>query len=199
MGQGRTARTGLTIVGVHSPEFSFEKDAGNVEAAIAQNGIEYPVAQDNEMATWNAWSNQYWPAEYLIDATRPRPLRATSARASTTRPRRRSARCCRRRAPQRLRRRRQAGPHLRPDRADDAGDLPRHRARGALPARPVAPPGTATYRTYGGQLPDSHFSLGGTWTLTGESATAGPDASLTARVVGKDVYLVLGRPRAPCR
>src|SRR3954451_672883 len=59
---------GLTIVGVHSPEFGFEKKASNVEAAIKQNHIESPVAQDNEMATWNAWSNQYWPAEYLIDA-----------------------------------------------------------------------------------------------------------------------------------
>src|SRR3954453_14503023 len=59
---------GLTIVGVHSPEFGFEKKATNVERAIAQNGLRYPVAQDNELATWNAWSNQYWPAEYLIDA-----------------------------------------------------------------------------------------------------------------------------------
>ena len=48
----------------------------NVERAIKQNGIEYPVAQDNELATWNAWSNQYWPAKYLIDANGPRPLRA---------------------------------------------------------------------------------------------------------------------------
>src|SRR3954464_8363283 len=59
---------GLTIVGVHSPEFGFEKKASNVERAIEQSGIRYPVAQDNELATWNAWSNQYWPAEYLIDA-----------------------------------------------------------------------------------------------------------------------------------
>ena len=59
---------GLTIVGVHSPEFTFERKAANVERAIEQNGIRYPVAQDNEMATWNAWSNQYWPAKYLIDA-----------------------------------------------------------------------------------------------------------------------------------
>ncbi len=61
-------KDGLTIVGVHSPEFSFEHDAGNVAAAIKQNHIEYPVAQDNELATWTAWNNEYWPAEYLIDA-----------------------------------------------------------------------------------------------------------------------------------
>src|SRR6478735_5610373 len=64
----RYRKDGLTIVGVHSPEFPFEKDAGNVEEAIERNGIEYPVAQDNELATWNAYGNQYWPAEYFIDA-----------------------------------------------------------------------------------------------------------------------------------
>jgi cytochrome c biogenesis protein CcdA/thiol-disulfide isomerase/thioredoxin len=59
---------GLTIVGVHAPEFPFEKDADNVADAIADSGISYPVVQDNELATWNAWGNQYWPAKYLIDA-----------------------------------------------------------------------------------------------------------------------------------
>src|SRR4051794_20448473 len=61
-------RDGLTIVGVHSPEFAFEHDAGNVAAAIRREGIRYPVAQDNKLATWDAYGNQYWPAEYLIDA-----------------------------------------------------------------------------------------------------------------------------------
>nr|MBA2546430.1 cytochrome c biogenesis protein DipZ [Solirubrobacterales bacterium] len=59
---------GLTIVGVHAPEFPFERDAGNVADAIEQNEIDYPVVQDNEMGTWNAYGNQYWPAKYLIDA-----------------------------------------------------------------------------------------------------------------------------------
>ena len=59
---------GLTIVGVHTPEFPFEKDAGNVEDAIDRAGIGYPVAQDNDYGTWNAYGNQYWPAEYFIDA-----------------------------------------------------------------------------------------------------------------------------------
>ncbi|HTA15637.1 MAG TPA: cytochrome c biogenesis protein DipZ [Solirubrobacteraceae bacterium] len=60
---------GLTIVGVHTPEFAFEHDAGNVENAIARFGLRYPVAQDNNMGTWNAYGNQYWPADYLIDAS----------------------------------------------------------------------------------------------------------------------------------
>ncbi len=59
---------GLTIVGVHTPEFPFEKVASNVSTAIKSNGIKYPVVQDNDMATWNAYGNEYWPAEYLIDA-----------------------------------------------------------------------------------------------------------------------------------
>jgi cytochrome c biogenesis protein CcdA/thiol-disulfide isomerase/thioredoxin len=59
---------GLTIVGVETPEFGFEKDASNVRAAIGQFGLRYPVVQDNQMGTWNAYGNQYWPADYLIDA-----------------------------------------------------------------------------------------------------------------------------------
>ena len=59
---------GLTIVGVETPEFSFERDASNVSDAISQFGIKYPVVQDNEMGTWNAYQNEYWPADYLIDA-----------------------------------------------------------------------------------------------------------------------------------
>jgi len=64
----RYRKDGLTIVGVHTPEFPFERDAGNVEDAIERNGIRYPVAQDNEQQTWYAYANQYWPAEYFIDA-----------------------------------------------------------------------------------------------------------------------------------
>jgi cytochrome c biogenesis protein CcdA/thiol-disulfide isomerase/thioredoxin len=62
------AADGLVIVGVHSPEFAFEHDTSNVAAAIARFGITYPVAQDNEFKTWGAYGNQYWPADYLIDA-----------------------------------------------------------------------------------------------------------------------------------
>ena len=59
---------GLTIVGVHTPEFPFERSAANVEDAIKRAGIGYPVAQDNDFATWDAYANRYWPAEYFIDA-----------------------------------------------------------------------------------------------------------------------------------
>ncbi|MGZ3587301.1 MAG: redoxin domain-containing protein, partial [Candidatus Limnocylindrales bacterium] len=59
---------GLDIVGVETPEFTFEQDAGNVQSAIRSDGLRYPVVQDNNYGTWNAYQNQYWPAEYLIDA-----------------------------------------------------------------------------------------------------------------------------------
>ncbi len=61
-------KDGLTIVGVETPEFQFEHEAGNVRNAIEQFGIRYPVVQDNNMGTWNAYGNEYWPADYLIDA-----------------------------------------------------------------------------------------------------------------------------------
>jgi len=59
---------GFVVIGVHTPEFEFEKKSENVLAAIKQYNINYPVPQDNDYATWNAYSNQYWPAEYLVDA-----------------------------------------------------------------------------------------------------------------------------------
>jgi thiol-disulfide isomerase/thioredoxin len=58
---------GLVIVGVHTPEFPFEKSASNVQNALKRHGITYPVAQDNESRTWNAYSNRYWPAQYIVD------------------------------------------------------------------------------------------------------------------------------------
>jgi thiol-disulfide isomerase/thioredoxin len=59
---------GFDIVGVHTPEFSFEKDPSNVRAAVKEHQVVWPVAMDNEMGTWNAYGNQYWPHVYLLDA-----------------------------------------------------------------------------------------------------------------------------------
>jgi cytochrome c biogenesis protein CcdA/thiol-disulfide isomerase/thioredoxin len=183
---------GLTIVGVHSPEFGFEKKASNVARAIRQNGLAYPVAQDNELATWNAWSNQYWPAEYLIDARghvryanfgegdtdkTEAAIRSLLADAGAT----------------------DLGGDAKPDRQYDPSAeatpetyLGADRAERFLPG--VQQPGTATYTPYAGDLPESHFTLGGRWRITGESATAGPGATLRGNVTGKDVYLVLSGP-----
>ena len=59
---------GFVVIGVHTPEFAVERDTANVAQAISQYQIKYPVAQDNDYATWKAYNNEYWPAEYFIDA-----------------------------------------------------------------------------------------------------------------------------------
>jgi thiol-disulfide isomerase/thioredoxin len=61
-------RHGLVVVGVHTPEFDVEHDAGNVRRAVEELGVGYPVAIDNDYAVWTAFDNQYWPAVYLADA-----------------------------------------------------------------------------------------------------------------------------------
>ena len=58
---------GLVIVGVHTPEFAFERDADNVRRAVRELGVSYPVALDNSYGTWTAWQNRYWPAKYFVD------------------------------------------------------------------------------------------------------------------------------------
>jgi thiol-disulfide isomerase/thioredoxin len=58
---------GLVVVGVHTPEFGFERSTANVQSAIARLGVKHPVAQDNRYATWKAFGNRYWPAHYLVD------------------------------------------------------------------------------------------------------------------------------------
>ncbi len=61
------ADKGFVIIGVHTPEFEFEKDYRNVAKAVKDFGLKYPIMQDNNYATWNAYQNHYWPAKYLID------------------------------------------------------------------------------------------------------------------------------------
>ena len=62
------AASGLVVIGVHAPEFAFEKDPANVRRAVRNLGVTYPVALDNDLAIWQAFNNQYWPAHYFIDA-----------------------------------------------------------------------------------------------------------------------------------
>lgn len=58
---------GFTVVGVHTPEFQFERSPENVERAVREQGLEYPVGLDNDYVAWNAYGNRYWPTLYLID------------------------------------------------------------------------------------------------------------------------------------
>ena len=59
---------GLVVIGVHTPEFSFERDVENIRRALADMRVEYPIAIDSDYGVWNAFANHYWPALYLIDA-----------------------------------------------------------------------------------------------------------------------------------
>ena len=62
-------KDGFEIVGIHAPEFDFEKDAANVKRAVAKDGIAWPIAQDNGFKTWRRYKNGYWPAFYYLDKT----------------------------------------------------------------------------------------------------------------------------------
>ncbi len=63
----RYAPRGLVVVGVHSPEFSHERDVANVRRYVSENGIRHAVVLDNDFAIWNRYQNRYWPAMYLVD------------------------------------------------------------------------------------------------------------------------------------
>ena len=65
----RYKQSGLVVVGVHAPEFSFAREGSHVAEAAARFGLEYPIVLDNEYAIWRAYSNRFWPAKYLVDAT----------------------------------------------------------------------------------------------------------------------------------
>jgi cytochrome c biogenesis protein CcdA/thiol-disulfide isomerase/thioredoxin len=183
---------GLTIVGVHAPEFAFERDAGNVAAAIGREGIRYPVAQDNRMATWDAYTNQYWPAKYLIDAAgHVRYVHFGEGEYDETEA---AIRALLREAGAR------PGGESRPGRGfEPAAQKTPETYLGIARALGYSPPaaaGTGSYSpTPDRRLGPHRFTLGGTWTLSAESARAAGRATLTGRVTGKDVYLVLSPPR----
>jgi thiol-disulfide isomerase/thioredoxin len=179
---------GLTIVGVHTPEFAFEHDAGNVEGAIRQFGLRYPVVQDNNMGTWNAYGNQYWPADYLIDArgevrdasfgegnygkteTAIRALLAESGR--------------------------QVGgmSHATGVVTPSERATPETYLGTARAERWLQPPRTGRH-DYGppasGELATSEFAYSGTWNVAEQPATAVASAGIDVEFEAKNVYLVL--------
>jgi thiol-disulfide isomerase/thioredoxin len=180
---------GLTIVGVHSPEFSFEKDAGNVARAIKSDGIHFPVAQDNNLATWNAWGNEYWPADYLIDASgQVRYTAFGEGDYDTTEAAIRTLLAEAGHAPTAA----QATPQgaITPSaRVSPETYIGAARAQGVYP---VPMRGTRHYTPRPvGRLALNEFTIGGTWAIGEEAATAGTGASISARVHAKDIYLVL--------
>jgi cytochrome c biogenesis protein CcdA/thiol-disulfide isomerase/thioredoxin len=190
-------RDGLTVVGVHTPEFPFERKASNVRAAIAQNGLRYPVAQDNEYGTWNAYRNQYWPAKYLIDSRgRLRYTHFGEGEYGTTEKAIRSllAEAGAARLGQDAKARVEVASH---------GVTTPETYLGAARAERFAngPIRSGAHR-YGlrfapGELPRDHLAYSGAWRITPDGATSRAGARLLLRFGARRVFLVLGssRPR----
>ncbi|MBN1529933.1 MAG: cytochrome c biogenesis protein DipZ [Thermoleophilaceae bacterium] len=180
---------GLVIVGVHTPEFPFERSAGNVAEAIGQNGIRYAVAQDNDYATWNAYGNQYWPAKYLIDAEgRVRYLHFGEGAYDRTEG-------AIRRLLAEAGRRPGARTQASGERASSGVSTPESylgaaRARGFVNGPIHA--GTRDFGTRIPELPPDTLGYEGTWRITPESATAVRRARLRLSFGARRVYLVLG-------
>jgi len=181
---------GLVVVGVHTPEFAFEHVVSNVQSAVQQFGVTYPVAVDNNYSTWNAYENEYWPADYLIDAsgevryeafgegqygeteTAIRQLLADANPAAELPPTTNV-------------------PDLTPSGIMSSETyLGYSRLEYFVGANPVedAP---ATY-TFPSSIGPGEYGLSGTWTIGSEESTAGADARLELEFQADDVYLVLG-------
>ena len=184
------AKDGLVVVGVHTPEFAFEHVVSNVRAQAAALGVRYPVAIDNNYATWNAYSNQYWPADYLIDAQgNVRSVHFGEGGYSTM--------------GQLIRQLLQAArPHLSvptpagvPDKTP-TGELSPETYVGYDELQYLDPPevarDTPAVYHFPASLPLGALGLAGTWTDHAQEATAGSGAELELGFLAQDVYLVLG-------
>lgn len=183
---------GFVVVGVHTPEFEFEKKTENVAQAINQYRIHYPVAQDNDYATWNNYSNQYWPAEYLIDANgnirrvhfgegkyeeTEQAIQALLAEAGKT-----------------VTNSLDAKPDQTPtSRLSPESYLGAARMEYEYPAGSLAK-GKQTF-ALPKDVPVNAFSFGGEWQIDADKAVAGNNASLLYRFNASKVFLVL-RPGA---
>jgi cytochrome c biogenesis protein CcdA/thiol-disulfide isomerase/thioredoxin len=191
----RYHRDGFTVVGVHTPEFPFEREAGNVQRAIGDFGLTYPVVQDNEAATWNAYHNQYWPAKYLIDSSgRVRLVHFGEGFYSETEDAIRSLlaeagdRSLGAHAQARVQR---PDPRSTPESYLGAARAARFANGPILPGRQRFDDVPAT------SLASDQLAYGGAWTIGRESATAGEGATLELNFSARRVFLVLGSPGQP--
>jgi len=185
------AKQGLTIVGVEAPEFSFEKDASNVADAIGQFGLRYPVVQDNNMGTWNAYGNEYWPADYLIDAKGQ--VRYTTFGEGDYDKTETAIRALLAEAGHQVGgKSHPAGVIVPSEVATPETYMGTLRAQGWING-----PKTGTH-DYGpppsGSLALNDFAYSGTWDITGQPAEAISGAGVDMEFKAKNVYLVLGSP-----
>jgi cytochrome c biogenesis protein CcdA/thiol-disulfide isomerase/thioredoxin len=178
-------RRGFEIVGVHTPEFAFEHVAANVSAATKRLGVTWPVALDNGYATWKAYGNQYWPAEYLIDKRgRLRNVHFGEGEYASTEASIRKLLG-------------EAGPRARPvgDATPDRLLTPEtylgYQRIDRYAGSPLRRDTPARYRAPAA-LPQNQFAFEGQWTVGPQRVVAGAGARLRLRFLAKKVYLVLG-------
>jgi cytochrome c biogenesis protein CcdA/thiol-disulfide isomerase/thioredoxin len=184
------AKDGFVVVGVHTPEFAFEHVVSNVRAQAAALGVHYPVAIDDNYGTWNAYDNEYWPADYLIDARGDvRHIHFGEGDYSTT---------------EQLIRQliHEAHPRVSLPPPTDvpvktpAGELSPETYVGYQQLQYLVPDHVvrntpATYH-FPASLPLGGLGLSGTWTDHAQEATAGTGAEMELSFLAQDVYLVLG-------
>jgi cytochrome c biogenesis protein CcdA/thiol-disulfide isomerase/thioredoxin len=188
---GKYKDAGFEVIGVHSPEYAFEKVLANVESGARDLGITYPVALDNNLSTWTNYRNRYWPAEYLIDATGTvRHIKFGEGDYHVT---------------EDLIRQLLTGANPRvklPPPSDVADTTPQV---GQTPETYLAVGkvgnygGSGTYDQgdftydYPAKLPDDTFAYRGPWTLDYQGAASGADtSSIELNYKAKNVYLVTG-------
>ena len=179
-------KDGLDIVGVHTPEFAFEHVLGNVEGAVRRLGVTWPVALDNAYGTWNAYGNQYWPADYLVDKHGDvRAVHFGEGDYSGTEQDIRTLLGVRAVAA--------ARPNATPTEATTPETYlgPERLDATRYAGSPVAPGKSKLYMA-ANLVPQDAISYGGEWDLAGQIATAGIGAQLLLHFQAKDVYIVLG-------
>lgn len=179
---------GLVIIGVHTPEFAFERVLGNVRHAVGALGVSYPVAVDNSYMTWLSFGNEQWPEEYLIDQTgQLRYVKQGEGGYYQTE--------------SLIRDLLGTDNQWLPPRTDVADLTPKEPTTPEtdlgsfnlqLNAGPTVVYGkTQTFR-FAAQIPMNYVSFAGTWSNNGNAAIARADAAVRLRFEAKDVYLVLG-------
>jgi cytochrome c biogenesis protein CcdA/thiol-disulfide isomerase/thioredoxin len=181
-------KQGFVVIGVHTPEFQFEHETKNVEAAIKQYNIHYPVVQDNNYTIWNRYNNQYWPAEYLIDATGVirRVEFGEGNYDETEKAIQELLKEAGKKVTESLDTMPDTTPHIQ---LSPETYLGTNRAQFYYPGGGLTN-GNQTY-TLTETPPQDSFSLGGTWNIDSENATAGNKATLTYTFYADKVFLVL--------
>jgi cytochrome c biogenesis protein CcdA/thiol-disulfide isomerase/thioredoxin len=183
------AKYGFVVIGVHAPEFAFEKNLTNLGNAIKQFGIHYPVAADNDLGTWNAFQNNSWPAEYLIDKD-GYVRRFTEGEGDYGE---------QERAIQLLLT--QAGANVPTNIEGAKGDVPdfgnisRETYLGADRMQYLYPNGSTDVGvhnfTAANDLPINQFSFDGTWNITQTDAVSSQNAAIVYHFKGENVYLTV--------